>query len=671
MHYDYRINFDDLYELTSIPESEGEPYVSGAVVSDCTSNEARLTIGGTVSNKLSVIVHDAPTTNFDGMRLMLEVKSNGEAQVDTADDVVLNVSDLNAFINDMDVITGDENADKGTDIVLTNIGDIVTDPDTKVKDYDNGIEGTDGSNTEVPENNNYRDEGADIVGSASTDTEELTDWIKFGTYYVIGSERLSEGTYRLTALDGFINMGEIYEPGIVAGTIAEYYADFTSQLADKGIEVNAETFPDVAISWSGKYTYREAAGYFASLIGGYATFGREGYLDIRPYMKNTYCVYYGEVVSYEQTTDNTIDINAVACDLIPNVNATDYLRAGEDDTVEMEFVNPFMTQELLDSILEMYLYTTYQPCRIVCDYNWQIQSGDFIEVYPVESEESVWVCLTNVIVDLDAGTCEIESAGNSETLANNKNISKTMRDIINAGKTATNYITEDETGALVIRRDIDNYNVRIDADSLDIRNGDELVATFGEVTTVGKTNPITIEDGAIRMGEAGELYIPNPDNILIRYPGEEFRPARMVRRSGLTTNGWAWEISTITKRYNIGRGDDSMLTAYAVDTYTPTSGNTQFVNGLYYKDTTKSIASLINDTEGDWQYWEGQPHIIAQANGNTGSGYVSVWRSYLDVANKVIRTRLVSNSANAMGTVTIAYELRMMMCYFDESDDFE
>ena len=198
-----------------------------------------------------------------------------------------------------------------------------------------------------------------------------------------------------------------------------------------------------------------------------------------------------------------------------------------------------------------------------------------------------------------------------------------------------------------------------------------VMASYGGRIVIGRSNPIIIEDGAIYMGEGGELYIPNPENLLIRYPGEDYRPARMARRSGLTSNGWAWEISTITKRHNIGRGDDSMLTAYAVDTYTPTSGNTQFINGLYYKDTTKSIASLIADTEGDWQYWEGQPHIIAQANGNTGSGYVSVWRSYLDIPNKVIRTRLVSNSANAMGTVTIAYELRMMMCYFDEEDDFE
>lgn len=653
MRYDYEIKVDDSYILDNSTKSDGTPYISGATVHDYSSSGERLTIGGTVSNKLTVLFHNAPTTSFDGMKLELNIKEVTETG-DDGSDVSVNVTDIEQFMEDMEKITDGTNSDTGSDITLDNIEAIATDPASETDNYEVAQTGSAGSNSEVPTNNNYRDNGTDIAGASSADTEELTDWIKFGTYYVTSYKKIDDFTYEITALDGFVLMGDTYTPTITSGTIAAFYDDFTSQLEAMGINVNDEVFPSATITWSGSYSFREAAGYFASFIGGYANFGREGYLDLRPYLKSERTIPYSDVIDYRETA-NDITINAVACDRIPSVNATDYISLGEDDTIEMEFVNPFMTETLLQNVLDTYLYTVYTPCLLECQYGWELQSGDFVQVEL--EEDTKWICVTNMVIGLDEGRAKISSIGNSATLATNKNVSKTMRDLIEAGKTATNYITEDESGALVIRRDTDDYNVRIDADSVDIRNGNTVLASFGEETT---------------LGETGTLKMCSPEHIQFLMEDGTYTPARMVNRSGITPNGWVWEIYT---RTNYSIADDSYLEANAIDTYTPKSGNTAFGStGLYYKDTTKSIASLWNEDQvyGNLEYLEeGLPQILVQANGNTGSGFVSVWRATLDLGNKVIRTRLVSNSSNNMGTVTLSYQLKMFMNTRDDSFDGE
>ena len=71
------------------------------------------------------------------------------------------------------------------------------------------------------------------------------------------------------------------------------------------------------------------------------------------------------------------------------------------------------------------------------------------------------------------------------------------REVDDAGKTATNYMNFGEDG-LVIGNMLNNVlgrNVRIDADSVDVRDGEKVVASFGETTQVGEEERSNIKLG--------------------------------------------------------------------------------------------------------------------------------------------------------------------------------
>lgn len=658
MKYNYKVVVDDSYELDNTTKSNGSPYVSDAVVYDYTSIGERLTIGGTVSNKLALLVHNPPTTNFDGVRLDLSIKEVPEEGDDGAD-VTLNVTDIDVFLSDMTKIEDGQNSDQGAGIVLDNIESIESDPKSETDTYEIIEDGTAGTNTEIPVNNNYRDDGIEITGEASADVEPLTDWIKFGTYYVTSYKKIDADTYQIEALDAFVLMGDIYTPAIEGGTIADYYADFTAQLDQVDIKVNDETFPNATIEWVGDYSFREAAGFFATFLGGYATFGREGYLDIRPYLKSTVTIPFSAVYNSEVLA-NRIDINAVACDRIVSPNATDYITLGEDDTIEMEFVNPFMTEELLQNVLDIYLYSSYLPCNVVCDYRFELQGGDFVQLED-NAGELEWICITNQEIVLDEGVTRISSVGNSSTLAMNKNISHTMKNIIEAGKTATNYITEDETGALVIRRDTDNFSVRIDADSVDIMNGEDVVARYGEEIEIGHEYPLIIKHDGVYLPQTAGLKIADGSGTYRDIGNMAIFSKTFITRDG-NNNVIEKDVCSVMS--------DGTLEIYGTRKETDVSTSHSTFGGFYSFDCNIAIWNIFNylNNHGLGDYNEisktGNVFVEAHTNGNTGSGYVTAWRSYISrtvssTGNAYLSTRLVSTSASNAGTVTLSYHVRI------------
>lgn len=77
-------------------------------------------------------------------------------------------------------------------------------------------------------------------------------------------------------------------------------------------------------------------------------------------------------------------------------------------------------------------------------------------------------------------------------------------EIEDASKVATNYLAVDETGIMVANMEENEYtptsiintnvnNVFIDSDSVDIRKGGNVLATFGSITTIGENNKPRIE----------------------------------------------------------------------------------------------------------------------------------------------------------------------------------
>lgn len=413
MAFDYQITIGD-YTLNNDPV-EGLPFVSGAVVYDSTSSADRLTIGGTVSNKLTFTINNPPVLELDGQRVKLQIREHQVTGTDPAEDVTLEIDDLEEFLDDVEQITDSPKEDPAEDVGLIDIESLPG----QEEEYSITEETFSGDNDEIVSNENYRDESFDIEGDPSPDDNPVSEWIDFGVYYITNAIRTTESTITITALDGFVLMGEKWLPTNSTGTIEALYSEFTTKLAEFGIQTSeAEIFPDLVIHWKGVYSFRDSAGLFASLIGAYATFDRSGFLDLRQYRKNEISIPWEYIEAATITADNSITINSVACDISTSLVESNWIVAGEDDTVEMKFTNPMMNTALLNDVLNLYLYTDYQPCKFTARYNIGYESGDFVTAD--FGTEPVWICITNQTVYLDSGLTMIESIGNSETLEANE-----------------------------------------------------------------------------------------------------------------------------------------------------------------------------------------------------------------------------------------------------------
>lgn len=410
--YDYRITIGDSYTLENAPQKD-LPYISGAVVNNATSSANRLTIGGTVSDKLVFDIINPPTMELDGLSVKLEIKEVRELSNDDGGDVTLNISDLNEFLDDVQDLPDSPTDDTGADITVD-----TESMSGEVYEFDTPVGETgDADNDEILENDVYRDDGEDIQGEASADVEPVTEWIEFGTYYITNVVQTSENAVNITALDGFILMGDTFTPAVYNTTATALFEDFAAKVEALGVSVDDATMPEITIHWQGAYTLREAAGLFASLVGGYASFNRGGHLELRQYRKNTPIIQFSDVMAYGSTSA-AITINGVACDNSASLVATNWITTGDDDTVELKFKNPYVTAAILPDILAVYLYTVYKPCTVTAPYSYQYEAGDFIQVY-TSQDVAEWICITNQTINLDSGLVAIESLGNSETLEAN------------------------------------------------------------------------------------------------------------------------------------------------------------------------------------------------------------------------------------------------------------
>lgn len=246
---------------------------------------------------------------------------------------------------------------------------------------------------------------------------------------------------------------------------------------------------------------------------------------------------------------------------------------------------------------------------------------------------------TNGILRANLITAQ-EIAANTIT-ANNINMDNLQANIARIGNTSRRYV------------EITDNSVNI------IENGNTL-ASFGETTVLGRHNEIKLDSGIVELNStSAQLYLPNYHTIRVKTDGVYRALHGLVMCEGVTSNGWHWQIKTSNWV--------PTLEAWAIDSYTPTGTNTAFGStGLYYRDTTKSLATVFEAAEAtrsihgfDFENCARNDGLELQAttNGNTGSGYITVWKASYDGQAQTINTRFVSNVSTNMGTVKTSYRI--------------
>lgn len=414
MKYKTRINFADSFDVYDVAEADA-PIISNVKLKDSTSLDSNITIGSAVSKMLSFTLNNAPVEVFDGQRLTLY----GQLDEDMTPDVDFTEYELTdeQVLNDLFEPVNDDIPDGGIEFTPEEVAAIEESfaQDGETDTYEIPFEDeTDNDFVETGDNDVYREDdiSAEDVGDA---TEEDEDYISFGEFYITNIQVVGD-EYNIQALDGFILMNSKYVPTNNVDTVENMYNDFRTQLNNlTGIETNEEEeYPDLTIIWDYDTTYREAAGYFAGLLGGYATFDRYGALDIRQYMKNnTLSIIDTDIVDLQLNSDSIVFIQGMICDT--DITAlTNYVKTSADaeDYWTINFTNPFMTQTILNNIYTTYYENLeYTPAKAVLDWTDGIQAGDLINI------EDNWILITNQTIDFASGTTTIDSLGTTATLS--------------------------------------------------------------------------------------------------------------------------------------------------------------------------------------------------------------------------------------------------------------
>lgn len=162
------------------------------------------------------------------------------------------------------------------------------------------------------------------------------------------------------------------------------------------------------------YTCREILSYIAQIYGGFAICNRQGQIEIKTYEDSNYEVGTGRY--WDEFTHNDFPYTLEKITVY-----TGKTEDGEDTSVsvgsgarELSFSNPFMTQELLNSIWVDLDEYTYMPGKIRFLGDPRIDPWDVLTVYD-KANKTYKVPVMRLNGEFDGGfTTEVESVGKAE-----------------------------------------------------------------------------------------------------------------------------------------------------------------------------------------------------------------------------------------------------------------
>lgn len=212
-----------------------------------------------------------------------------------------------------------------------------------------------------------------------------------------------------------------------------------------------------------------------------------------------------------------------------------------------------------------------------------------------------------------------------------------------ASKTATNYIKFDGNGLVIGNMTADTLgrNVLIDSDSVDIRNGSNVLASYGSYTTIGRTtgNHILIDNDSIDIKNGETILSQFTDNAI--YIGKERRSSIIdlcngtgsIYNSNESNNEYAYNRLSITSTNSISLKTKNEFNILAEDA----------------SDSESSFAKIYAIASSP-PWGEGTKHfigeIIIQANHDKGfasknsslllrEDFIAIDSTYTDVTNDI------------------------------------
>lgn len=258
------------------------------------------------------------------------------------------------------------------------------------------------------------------VADEETDGGEEAQWRKVGTYYVYSQNDVNGGVM-LTCYDGFIKMHGDFKPSQKTATAQVMFDDLRSQVLEKcGIVIEPFEFPanaNITITWDFICNYRRALGYFAGIVGGFATFDPDGVANISFYTFSDNIIIDSDLIAFKETSTGEMLLDGIQCRCSVDGADGDLIEAGAGQSIS--FINPFMKEAMLGDIYSLYRGIRFEGATVAAWWDDSLIAGEFARIF-TEKEYKAYIGISN----------SIKEASDSETVAELKADLNTLGKVI-------------------------------------------------------------------------------------------------------------------------------------------------------------------------------------------------------------------------------------------------
>lgn len=230
-------------------------------------------------------------------------------------------------------------------------------------------------------------EDIEVIPELAILLEGEYQYTKLGHFFVSEFDRdRNSNKTTVTANDKMMYMESVFESKL---TYPKPYREVALEIANlSGVEVNQASFSSLGISSIAKpegYTYRQAIGLIAQFEGGFASFNRDGELEIRRLAPTSFEVT-PESYLLKGFTKNEVSYRIGGISVKTGEEETDVIRVGSLNGSQVILENKVMTQSLLDimwNLVKDINYFTYELKWRGCP---PLEAGDWFYVEDKDGE---------------------------------------------------------------------------------------------------------------------------------------------------------------------------------------------------------------------------------------------------------------------------------------------
>ncbi|AGK95639.1 hypothetical protein [Clostridium pasteurianum] len=276
-------------------------------------------------------------------------------------------------------------------------------------------------------------ENAPVTATISLLVNGSYDDVPLGVF-TVDEVDINKNSTKLTCYDNMILLEQAYFSDLsYPNSINAVAQDICSKA---GVQL-ATVLPNTQINKIDGYTYREAVSFIASFLGGFARFNRVGQLEITTYNDSGVSLDKNNYFPNFTTSQNLFTIGKLTCKAgsttDSNGNSIDNILTAGTNGNEVQFENPLMTQDQLNSIYNVLKNLSYMPYSMDWQGNQALQAGDKITITDLQGNVYNTLLMDNKITYKGAITATASAVGKTQTgqnFSSSGGISNTVNRIV-------------------------------------------------------------------------------------------------------------------------------------------------------------------------------------------------------------------------------------------------